>query len=114
LYHAEKEGYFVSKFGYDPQIVPALNRTILATPNIKAVIDLNAPLSAATCRVEFGTGFSTPETGAQREDCSLLPTSKTVSPLPPRHLANILRWAKRLGVWWFYLVTCARKRRTSG
>jgi hypothetical protein len=42
-----KEGYFVSKFGYDPQIVPALNRTILATPNIKAVIDLNAPLSGA-------------------------------------------------------------------
>jgi lysophospholipase L1-like esterase len=42
-----KEGYFVSKFGYDPQIVPALNRTILATSNIKAVIDLNAPLSGA-------------------------------------------------------------------
>src|SRR5262249_40968397 len=42
-----KEGYFVSKFGYDPQIVPALNGTILATPNIKAVIDLNAPLSGA-------------------------------------------------------------------
>jgi lysophospholipase L1-like esterase len=42
-----KEGYFVSKFGYDPQIVPALNRTILATPNIKAVIELNAPLSGA-------------------------------------------------------------------
>ena len=42
-----KEGYFVSKYGYDPQIVPALNRTILATPNIKAVIDLNAPLSGA-------------------------------------------------------------------
>jgi hypothetical protein len=42
-----KEGYFVSSFGYDPQIVPALNRTILATPNIRAVIDLNAPLSAA-------------------------------------------------------------------
>jgi lysophospholipase L1-like esterase len=42
-----REGYFVSSFGYDPQIVPALNRTILATPNIRAVIDLNAPLSAA-------------------------------------------------------------------
>ena len=42
-----KEGYFVSKFGYDPQVVPALNGTILATPNIKAVIDLNAPLSGA-------------------------------------------------------------------
>ena len=40
-----QEGYFVSSFGYDPQIVPALNRTILATPNTKAVIDLNAPLS---------------------------------------------------------------------
>jgi lysophospholipase L1-like esterase len=42
-----KAGYFVSSFGYDPQIVPALNRTILATPNTKAVIDLNAPLSGA-------------------------------------------------------------------
>ena len=42
-----EEGYFVSSFGYDPQIVPALNRTILATPNIKAVVDLNAPLSGA-------------------------------------------------------------------
>ena len=42
-----KEGYFVSTFGYDPQIVPALNRTILATPRIKTVIDLNAPLSGA-------------------------------------------------------------------
>jgi lysophospholipase L1-like esterase len=42
-----REGYFVSSFGYDPQIVPALNRTILATPNIRSVIDLNAPLSAA-------------------------------------------------------------------
>jgi lysophospholipase L1-like esterase len=42
-----REGYFVSSFGYDPQIVPALNRTILATSNIRAVIDLNAPLSAA-------------------------------------------------------------------
>src|SRR5215471_19973694 len=42
-----REGYFVSSFGYDPQIVPALNRTILATPNKRAVIDLNAPLSAA-------------------------------------------------------------------
>src|SRR5215831_5914411 len=42
-----REGYFVSSFGYDPQIVPALNRTILATPNIRAVIDLNASLSAA-------------------------------------------------------------------
>jgi lysophospholipase L1-like esterase len=42
-----REGYFVSSFGYDPQIVPALNRTILATPNIRGVIDLNAPLSAA-------------------------------------------------------------------
>ena len=41
-----REGYFVSSFGYDPQIVPALNRTILATPNMRAVIDLNAPLSA--------------------------------------------------------------------
>jgi lysophospholipase L1-like esterase len=42
-----KEGHFVSSFGYDPQIVPALNRTILETPNIKAVIGLNAPLSGA-------------------------------------------------------------------
>jgi lysophospholipase L1-like esterase len=47
-----KEGYFVSKFGYDPQIVPALNRTILATPNMKAVIDLNAPLSGANFTVD--------------------------------------------------------------
>ena len=47
-----KEGYFVSKFGYDPQIVPALNRTILATPNIKAVIDLNAPLSGANFTID--------------------------------------------------------------
>src|SRR5215471_2138561 len=47
-----REGYFVSSFGYDPQIVPALNRTILATPNIKAVIDLNAPLSGANFTVD--------------------------------------------------------------
>jgi lysophospholipase L1-like esterase len=47
-----KEGYFVSSFGYDPQIVPALNRTILATPNIKAVIDLNAPLSAENFTID--------------------------------------------------------------
>ena len=47
-----KEGYFVSKFGYDPQIVPALNRTILATPNIRTVIDLNAPLSGANFTID--------------------------------------------------------------
>jgi hypothetical protein len=45
--HPIKERYFVSKFGYDPQIVPALNRTILATTKIKAVIDVRAPLSGA-------------------------------------------------------------------
>jgi lysophospholipase L1-like esterase len=47
-----KEGYFVSKFGYDPQIVPALNRTILAVPNTRAVIDLNAPLSGANFTID--------------------------------------------------------------
>jgi lysophospholipase L1-like esterase len=47
-----KEGYFVSSFGYDPQIVPALNRTILATPNVRSVIDLNAPLSGANFTVD--------------------------------------------------------------
>ena len=47
-----KEGYFVSKFGYDPQIVPALNRTILAAPNIRTVIDLNAPLSGANFTID--------------------------------------------------------------
>jgi hypothetical protein len=35
-----KEGYFVSEFGSDPQ-------NVMATPNIKAVIDVNAPLSGA-------------------------------------------------------------------
>jgi lysophospholipase L1-like esterase len=47
-----KEGYFVSTYGYDPQIVPALNRTILAAPNVRAVIDLNAPLSGANFTVD--------------------------------------------------------------
>jgi lysophospholipase L1-like esterase len=47
-----KEGYFVSKYGYDPQIVPALNRTILSAPNIRAVIDLNAPLSGANFTID--------------------------------------------------------------
>jgi lysophospholipase L1-like esterase len=47
-----KEGYFVSKFGYDPQIVPALNRTILTAPNTRAVIDLNAPLSGANYTID--------------------------------------------------------------
>jgi lysophospholipase L1-like esterase len=47
-----KEGYFVSSFGYDPQIVPALNRTILATPNTKAVVDLNAALSGANFTID--------------------------------------------------------------
>jgi lysophospholipase L1-like esterase len=47
-----KDGYFVSKFGYDPQIVPALNRTILTAPNIRAVIDLNAPLSGANFTID--------------------------------------------------------------
>src|SRR5215467_14785380 len=47
-----KEGYFVSSFGYDPQIVPALNRTILATPNTRAVIDLNAPLASANFTID--------------------------------------------------------------
>lgn len=47
-----KEGYFVSSFGYEPQIVPALNRTILATPNVKAVVDLNAALSGANFTID--------------------------------------------------------------
>jgi len=47
-----KEGYFVSKFGYDPQVVPALNRTILTAPNTRAVIDLNAPLSGANYSID--------------------------------------------------------------
>src|SRR5215831_7236547 len=47
-----REGYFVSSFGYDPQIVPALNRTILATPNVRSVIDLNASLSGANFTVD--------------------------------------------------------------
>ena len=47
-----KEGYFVSKFGYDPQIVPALNRTILTAPNTRAVIDLNSPLSGANFTID--------------------------------------------------------------
>ena len=47
-----KEGYFVSSFGYDPQIVSALNRTIVATPNVKGVIDLNSPLSGANFTID--------------------------------------------------------------
>src|SRR5215472_2046808 len=47
-----KEGYFVSSFGYDPHIVPALNRTIFATPKTKAVIDLNAALSGANFTID--------------------------------------------------------------
>jgi GDSL-like Lipase/Acylhydrolase family len=47
-----REGYFVSKFGYEPQIVPALNRTILTAPNTRAVIDLNSPLSGANYTID--------------------------------------------------------------
>jgi lysophospholipase L1-like esterase len=47
-----RAGYFVSNFGYDPQIVPVLNHTILATPNTKAVIDLNAALSGANFTID--------------------------------------------------------------
>lgn len=42
-----QEGPFASIGGYDPQMVPALNRAISATPNATAVIDLNGPLSEA-------------------------------------------------------------------
>ena len=46
-----QEGIYVSKLGYNSQIIPALNRVILAVPNTTAVIDLNGPLS--------GTNFTT-------------------------------------------------------
>lgn len=47
-----RQGYFVSSFGYDPRVVPTLNQTILATPNTKAIIDLNAALAGANFTID--------------------------------------------------------------
>jgi lysophospholipase L1-like esterase len=43
--------------GYDPKLVPPLNDAIKTTPNVRAVIDLNKPLSSAnwtTDGIHFG------------------------------------------------------------